>query len=73
METTTEQNFIRHLLQLINDRMKEIAPMSKSNEFDKGMALAYLEVGGFIQECCNIFNISPDELHLKDFNPDRLL
>ena len=74
MNDNTEHLFLHHLITLISQRITELPRISKANDpFDSGRSLAYYEVGGFIVECCRIFNVSIKDLEIPEFDPETLL
>ncbi|WEK34569.1 MAG: hypothetical protein P0Y53_18945 [Candidatus Pseudobacter hemicellulosilyticus] len=71
---STEQEFFRHFIKLIEEGIRKQTPMSKApSDFESGKALAYHEIADMIVECSRIFNIPLNTLGIEDINPDILL
>lgn len=74
MINNTEQSFIHHFITVINERMEQLHPMSKSpNDFEAGKSLAYYEIADLVVECSRIFNYPLADIDITDFDPDKLL
>jgi hypothetical protein len=73
-EHSSEQEFLRHLITLIRDKVHQQIPMSKAaNDFESGKSLAYHEIADVVLECSRIFNVPLRSLGVSDLDPDMLL
>ncbi|TDW97163.1 hypothetical protein [Dinghuibacter silviterrae] len=74
MKDNVEYLFLSHLVTLIKERIDELGTTSQAKDlYESGQRIAYYEVGGFVMECCNVFNISLADIGISDFDPEKLI